>query len=45
MVNLFIDISFRTGRLVTKTYSTSFSTAVLLLDREIRRGYTASMVS
>lgn len=38
MVNLFTDISFRTGRLVTRTYSTSFSTAVLLLDREIRRG-------
>lgn len=38
MVDLFTEISFRTGRLVTQTYSTSFSTAVLLLDREIRSG-------
>lgn len=38
MAQLFTEISFRTGRLVTRTYSTSFSTAVLLLDREIRRG-------
>lgn len=38
MVNLFTEISFRTGRLVTRTYSTSFSTAVLLLGKEEREG-------
>ncbi len=38
MINLFTEISFRTGRLVTRTYSTSFSTAVLLLDKEVRSG-------
>jgi len=38
MVRLFNEISFRTGRLVTQTYSTSFSTAVLQLDREVRKG-------
>lgn len=36
MQNLFDEISFRTSCLVTQSYSTSFSSAVRLLDRGIR---------
>ena len=36
MQNLFDEISFKTSRLVTRSYSTSFSSAVSLLDRNIR---------
>lgn len=36
MLDLYSSISFRTSKLVTKTYSTSFSNAVRLLDRDIR---------
>ncbi|HLN21109.1 MAG TPA: phytoene/squalene synthase family protein [Bacteroidales bacterium] len=35
MQKLFRDISFKTSRLVTKSYSTSFSIAVSYLDRDI----------
>ncbi len=36
MADLYTDISFETSRLVTKSYSTSFSKAVSFLDSEIR---------
>lgn len=36
MRNLFDEISFKTSSLVTRSYSTSFSSAVRLLDRGIR---------
>ena len=36
MPNLFDEISFKTSCLVTRSYSTSFSSAVSLLDRGIR---------
>lgn len=36
MPNLFDEISFKTSRLVTRSYSTSFSSAVRLLHRDIR---------
>ena len=36
MPELYNDISFSTSKLVTGSYSTSFSSAVRLLDRETR---------
>ena len=36
MADLYTDISFKTSRLVTRSYSTSFSKAVSFLDSEIR---------
>ena len=36
MADLYTDISFKTSKLVTRTYSTSFSRAVSLLDKNIR---------
>jgi len=36
MTDLYTDISFKTSELVTRTYSTSFSRAVSLLDKNIR---------
>lgn len=36
MLNLFNDISFKTSYLITRSYSTSFSSAVKLLDREVQ---------
>ena len=36
MLNLFNDISFKTSYLITRSYSTSFSSAVRLLDREVQ---------
>lgn len=36
MLELFNEISFKTSRIVTSSYSTSFSNAVRLLDREIQ---------
>ncbi len=36
MIKLFNDISFETSRLITRSYSTSFSRAVSLLDSGIR---------
>jgi len=36
MLNLFNEISFKTSDIVTRSYSSSFSRAVRLLDREIR---------
>lgn len=36
MVNLYNDISFKTSYLITRSYSTSFSSAVRLLGRDVR---------
>jgi 15-cis-phytoene synthase len=36
MLELFNEISFKTSHIVTRSYSTSFSNAVRLLDREIQ---------
>ena len=36
-MELFDDISFKTSRLVTKTYSTSFSIAVSFLNEDMQR--------
>jgi len=36
MTDLYTDISFRTSKLITKSYSTSFSKAVSFLNNEIR---------
>ncbi|MCU0456119.1 MAG: phytoene/squalene synthase family protein [Bacteroidales bacterium] len=36
MLKMFNEISFRTSRMVTRTYSTSFSRAVSFLDRETK---------
>jgi len=36
MLNLFNDISFKTSYIITRSYSTSFSSAVKLLDREVQ---------
>lgn len=36
MTNLFDKISLKTSKLVTKSYSTSFSLGILFLDKEIR---------
>jgi len=36
MLNLFNEISFKTSYLITRSYSTSFSSAVRLLDREVQ---------
>lgn len=36
MLNLFNEISFKTSYVITRSYSTSFSSAVRLLDREVQ---------
>ena len=36
MLNLFNDISFKTSYIITRSYSTSFSSAVKLLGREVQ---------
>ena len=37
MQDLYNDTAYRTSALVTRTYSTSFSAAVRLLDREAQK--------
>ena len=36
MADLYTDISFKTSKLVTRSYSTSFSRAVSVLDHDVR---------
>ncbi len=36
-MQLYHDVSFKTNRLITQTYSTSFSTATRLFDAQIRQ--------
>ena len=36
MLDLFNDISYKTSYIITRSYSTSFSSAVKLLDREVQ---------
>ncbi len=37
MDNLYFEVSFKTSKLVTHTYSTSFSLAVYMLDFEMQK--------